>query len=319
MTDALHLKLKDGGQRKFMWLAVDQAHLVLAAALEGSIGTSFVHAKSERTLPEAIATDAPEAEWPATVVANWTDPGIDLLELRSAVVLLAAGAWATGAQLIVGGGVDVRFLSLGIIASGIVGWRAMRKPRANLELVLSPNSLRVSERRGAHVRTHELPRNRAGWLTAGESGLDWRDRMLALFNDADQSIANFKARLASVKARSDSAEGDAWLGTHLPGADRGGQGRVSVTSLVSAWWPYPERRVSVRGNAAVRRRWEEPDLGGFSAWDRKQRRLYAGVFGAFMLFFLVIAIVSPMSLGEAIAYFPLVVGGLAFAVRHLLW
>ena len=94
---------------------------------------------------------------------------------------------------------------------------------------------------------------------------------------------------------------------------------MSVTALIGAWWPHPQRRMSVRGNAAVRRRWEEPDLGGFAAWDRKQRRLYAAVFGAFMLFFLVIGILFPMSLGERIAYFPLVVGGVAFAVRHVIW
>lgn len=89
--------------------------------------------------------------------------------------------------------------------------------------------------------------------------------------------------------------------------------------MLGAWWPHPDRRASVRGNMSIHRRWAEPSPRGYPAWDRHQRRLYAGVFGAFMFFFVVIGIALPMSRGEAIAYFPLVLGGLAFAVRHVIW
>lgn len=319
MTDSLHLELNDGRRRKFLWLAADQAHHVLAPALESSISARLVQARSEAEAPETGRAKSAEDNWPVSLVAKWTDPGVDLLEFRSAVALLAAGVWATGAQLVIDGQVDVRLLALGIFAAGVVGWRARRNRRVALELVLAPHSARLREIRGAEVRSHELPRHRAAWLTASESGLDWRDGGLALFDDAGRQIADFKARLATVTARSDSADGDAWLQSHLPQVDYREVDRVSVTALVGAWWPHPQRRLSVRGSAAVRHRWKEPDLRGFAAWDRKQRRLYAAVFGAFMLFLLVMGILLLMPLGEAIAYFPLVVGGLVFALRHVIW
>ena len=156
MTDSLHLQLKDGRRRKFLWLAVDQAHLILAAALAASIGTRFVQPEPARK--ESLRSEAAESdEWPVTLVANWADPGVDL-----AIALLAAGAWATGVQLILEGRPDVRFLVLGVLAAGVVGWRAIRNRRVVLELVLSPNSARVRESRGTEVRTNELPRQRAG-------------------------------------------------------------------------------------------------------------------------------------------------------------
>ena len=216
MTDSLHLQLNDGGRRKFLWLAVDQAQLVLAAALEASIGSRFVRPMAEPT--EAFRFESTESdEWPITLVASWVDPGVDLLELRCAIVLLAAGAWAGGARLILEGRLDLRLLALGVLAAAIVGWRSIRNRRVAVELVLSPSFARVREIRGGDVQTHKLARQRAGWLTASESGLDWRDRKLALFDDADRLIAQFKARLASVTTRVDSADGDAWLQTHLPG------------------------------------------------------------------------------------------------------
>ena len=46
LTDSLHLELKDGQRRTFLWLAVDQAHLVLAAALQAAIGIRFVPPRS---------------------------------------------------------------------------------------------------------------------------------------------------------------------------------------------------------------------------------------------------------------------------------
>lgn len=324
MTDSLHLRLKDGRRRKFLWLAVDQAHAPLAAALEQSIGDRFVRAAAGNhggadSLQSAGAEPAVSDVWPVTLVANWVDPGIDLLELRSAIVLLAAGVWATGARLIVDGRFDVRMLGLAVFAGAWVAWRAVRYRPVALELILSPDSARVRETRGADVRTHELARQRAGWLSASESGLDWRDRRLALFDDAERAIAQFKARRATVTARADSADGDAWLQGHLPGTGGRAKTEASVTALLGTWWPHPERRLSIRGNAAVRRRWEEPSLPEHVAWDRRQRRLYAAVFGAFMLFFVLIGVLLPGSAGERLAYLPLVVGGLALAVRHLLW
>ncbi|MGH2500331.1 MAG: hypothetical protein ACRDF0_09630 [Candidatus Limnocylindria bacterium] len=318
LTESLHLQLNDGRRRKFLWFAVDQAHLVLANTLEAAIGTRFVQPRTKQASAGTPRTESAE-EWPVTLIANWVDPGMDVLERRCAVVLLAAGAWVAGASWLLDGRPELRILAVGVLGTAVVGWRAMRNRRVALELVLSPNSARIRESRESDVRTHALPREGAGRLTASESGLDWHDRRLALFDTADRLIAQFKARYASVTARSDSAEGDAWLQKHLPGVSRGKKGQVSVTALIGTWWPHPERRLSIRGSADVRRRWAEPDLLGFAAWDRKQRRQYAAWFGAFMLVFLVIGMTLPMSFSEWISYFPLCIAGLAFAIRHLLW
>lgn len=318
MTDSLHIRLKDGRRLKFMWLAVDQAHLVLAPALKESIGDGLAPLKGKLEHGQLGREDSGgPTDWPVTVTASWIDPRIDQLELRSAIVVLAAGAWIAGSSLILDGRSEIRILALGLVVGAVVAWRALRNRRSALELILSPETARLREGRGADTRTHELARQRAGWLTAGETGLDWHDRGLGLFDDADRLVAKFKGRPAHMAVRSDSSAGDAWVQANLPRADRTAQDVASVTALVGMWWPHPERRLSIRGNASVRRRWEEPDLAGYAAWDRKQRRLYAAAFGAFMLFFLVIGLVSPMPLSEQIAFLPPVVAGLVFAAYQM--
>lgn len=318
MTDSLHLVLKDGRRLKFMWLAVDQAHLVLGPALQDAIGERLAPLKGKLEVGDRDSSEQPEhGDWPVTVAARWIDPGIDQLELRSAIAVMAAGGWMAGSSLLLDGRPEVRFLVLGVLFAAVVGWRAIRNRRVALELTLSPDSARLRERRGADLRIHELSRQRAGWLTAGETGLDWHDRGLGLFDETDRSTAKFKARPARVTVRADSAAGDVWVGAYLPGAELAPTEGVSVTALLGTWWPHPERRLSIRGSASARRRWEEPDLQGYAEWDRRQRRLYAGMFGAFMLFFLIIGVVFPMSLNERIAYLPPVLAGLSFAVWNV--
>ena len=91
MTDSLHLVLRDGRRLKFMWLAVDQAHLVLGPALQEAIGERLAPLKGELEAGDRDSSEQPErADWPVTVTASWIDPGIDQLELRSAIAVMAA-------------------------------------------------------------------------------------------------------------------------------------------------------------------------------------------------------------------------------------
>lgn len=322
LTDSLHLELKDGRRRKLLWMAVDYAYPPLAEALERSIGDRFAGAAPAHD-DETEAQGAAETEtgggdeWPLTIVATWTDRGLDLLELRSAMVLFVAGVWATAVVLTIDGHFDSQVAMLAVLGAGALAWQRRRYRPASFEMNLSPRSVRLRETAQARQQVYELARERAGWLTAAESGLDWHDRRLRLTDDAGREIAQFRARPARIQVIPDSAEGKAWVRRNLPYPATATT--APVTALLGAWWPHPGRRASVRGNMSIHRRWAEPSPRGYPAWDRRQRRLYAGAFGAFMLFFVVIGIALPMSLGEGIAYFPLVLGGLAFAVRHVIW
>lgn len=94
LTDSLHFRLRDGRKGKFLWLAVDRADVHLAEALDRAIAGRFVARRRTRwdaisgRGPEQVEDDAAE-DWPVTVTASWLDHGIDLLELRSAIVALA--------------------------------------------------------------------------------------------------------------------------------------------------------------------------------------------------------------------------------------
>lgn len=157
--------------------------------------------------------------------------------------------------------------------------------------------LKIIGSRSVDVR---LVRAGAGQLFAGETGLDWRERHLVLTDAAGRETARFRAGRAAVEfPNQDDASIEAdwseawWRSTMPPGTTpQSPPGACFVTALLGAWWPWPDRRVSVRGNLGWQRPWREATLSDEPGWDRRQQRRNALIALATVAFVAAVAVVG---------------------------
>ena len=131
--------------------------------------------------------------WPITVVARWIDPGYSRREWVWELAVVAAIAWMGLAGVVVGGWAHVVLVGIAGISGVALAWRRIRSRPDPNELVLEPERLRV--RQGVGGPWLELPRKNANVLVAAETGLDWRDRNVALTDATGRVLVRRTCRL----------------------------------------------------------------------------------------------------------------------------
>jgi hypothetical protein len=262
----------------------------------------------------------PLSDWPITIDARWTDLGYSPLEVRVGLAFAAAFVWMTAATLALAGRVDARLVVVPVVIGVWLGWRWIRRRPSDIEVVLEPERMRI--RHGASAAWTELRRDDAGVRLAAETGLDWNERLLVLADSSGQEFLRTRARTGAVQVPDVSAARDAWWRATMPAGSSPQQPPTSlpVTALIGTWWPQPDARRSIRGNLGLTSRWKEPDLVGYSSWDRRQRRLNNLLVVATLLFVygLAIAMTSPLSGTEIVAFLPPGVIGVVVCLRNIL-
>jgi hypothetical protein len=260
-------------------------------------------------------------DWPITVVVRWKDHGFSQRDIRWWAYLLAGFVWITGGTLLLEGRLDFRLLLLLGLLGGRIAWQWARRRPGDFEMILEPEQVLIRDLAGG-APAIPLPRQRAGALLAFESGLDWRERLVLMTDDADQEVYRLRAAYRPVQVRDAAGATGSWWRSNMP-ADTSPlmpPTALSITALLGAWWPNPNRRSSVRGTSNIRRPWREGDLSTYAAWDRRQRRLYGLVLISLVVFVYGLAFVGswPWTVTEAVEFLPPGLIGLALGARNVL-
>jgi hypothetical protein len=256
-----------------------------------------------------------------TVIARWHYPGVGLRELRWWAFVLAALIWMVAALIVLEQRWSLQLTVLAAALGAWIGWRWLRRTPADLEVILEPDRLRF-RKVGAESLALELLREDTGALLAAETGVDWRERYLLLADKDGREVLRVRAGLAQVAFPDAEATSANWWRSTMPSGSSPGSPPHSlpVTALVGAWWPWPDRRRSLRGSLGSQHPWKEASLGSFEAWDRRQRRLNGLLVIGLLVFVYVGAIVGTQSwtVSEIVAFGGPGIVGLALLVRALL-
>ena len=265
--------------------------------------------------------EAPERDWPITVVARWHDPGFSVRDAAVYAVIAIGLVWITTVPALLGGRVDLRGPVVAVLVGAMFGWRWFRRRPADLELELGPERLRIRTR-AANAFAEQLDRADAGALFAAETGLDWHERYVFMTDRSGRSLPRIRAREAAIEFVDKAGATDSWWGSTMPpGTSQSAPPeRLPVTGLLGAWWPDPEARASIRGEANVRRKWKEGELVSLADWERRQRRLHGviltGLTGVPLLLSVVFS--ASWTIASLVAVGPLLLVGLAAGLWLLL-
>ncbi len=295
VTDcALHLELADGRRVKFMWLRIDGGQDLLDEQLKRTIpGYQGLRRSRGRRLfggfrptpPAPTGTPSP-GDWPITVVVRWRDPGWNVRDARWLGYLALAMVWAAGSEVVLERRLHVGFLMVVALIVGAEGWRWLRRRPVHAELSLEPERLRFRDL-AAQTPVAELRREQAGDLSAADTGLDWRERVVILTDDRGREVLHARAGQASVSFLDAATAPEAWWRAVMPDGTtpQTPPSEASVAALLAAWWPRPERRWSIRTEIGARVPWADAQLRDYAAWNRSQGRRNAFLFAGLLTMF----------------------------------
>lgn len=261
------------------------------------------------------------SDWPITVVAHWRYPGYNRRDMEITGIWLIGSLWLGAASFVTRGEVNSRLVVLVAIVVAYLVWPWVRRRPAEYEMVLEPDRLRVREA-SAGTPAITMSRGDPGELFVAEAGFDWRERWLSLRTSADRDVVHLRAGNAAVRFNGLDAVTDAWWDAYMPPGTsrRAPPAALQVTPLLGTWWGR-ERRWSLRRHSTTRHAWKEPDVRGFPAWDRRQRR-NAGlaVIGVITFGFVLITVLGSggWTIADLVTVGPPVLAAFVLGVRSAL-